>query len=125
MTAADLTGGGFNAIDSIMRQTADFDIHLGAAVRARRETQGMTQAELGKALGVTFQQVQKYERGTNSIAAATLAKIADALDTPASELMGEPNPEFPGSHVVLTAWSAPDADQSTAMLTLVRGLNHR
>lgn len=108
-----------------MTTVTEFDTHLGAAVRAAREAQGVTQAELGEALGVTFQQVQKYERGLNRISAAALAKIAETLDRPASELLGEPDPDFPGARALLTAWSALDADQRTAMLTLVRGLNHR
>ena len=107
--------------------TTDFDVRLGAAVRAAREGGGLTQAQLGKALGVTFQQVQKYERGSNRIAAATLARIADALDATASELMGEvvPDLSLPGARAALVAWADLDADQRAAMLILMRGLNRR
>ena len=107
-----------------MTTADDFNARLGAAVRARREARGLTQAELGKALGVTFQQVQKYERGTNRIAAATLAKIADALDTPASDLMGEPpmDADLPGARALLVEWATLAPDQRAALLIVARGM---
>jgi transcriptional regulator with XRE-family HTH domain len=52
------------------------DRHVGNRVRMRRKMQGMSQAKLGEALGVTFQQVQKYEKGTNRIGASRLQHIA-------------------------------------------------
>jgi transcriptional regulator with XRE-family HTH domain len=52
------------------------DIHVGRRVRGRRRAMGVTQAELADGLGVTFQQVQKYERGHNRISASTLCRIA-------------------------------------------------
>lgn len=110
-----------------MTTADDFDVRLGAAVRARREAVNVTQAQLGKAVGVTFQQIQKYERGTNRIAASTLAKIAEALDIPASELMGEPavDADQPGARALLHEWATLTPDQRAAMLTLARGLNRR
>lgn len=57
------------------------DVSVGLAVRSRREALGLTQAELGQAIGVTFQQVQKYERGANRIAASMLTRIANRLET--------------------------------------------
>lgn len=110
-----------------MTTVTEFDIRLGAAVRSRREALGVTQAHLGKALGVTFQQVQKYERGSNRIAAAALAKIATTLDTTASELLGEPamDADQPGARALLVEWATLTPDQRTAMLRLARGLNRR
>ncbi|AZS19158.1 helix-turn-helix domain-containing protein [Caulobacter sp. FWC26] len=58
--------------------------HVGARVRLRRKLLGRSQARLGQALGVSFQQVQKYERGTNQLSAAKLQALAEALDTPIS-----------------------------------------
>jgi transcriptional regulator with XRE-family HTH domain len=52
------------------------DRHVGNRVRMRRKMQGMTQQKLGRALGLTFQQVQKYEKGTNRIGASRLQHIA-------------------------------------------------
>jgi len=59
------------------------DVHVGARVRVRRTLQGMTQTGLADALGLTFQQVQKYEHGTNRIGAGRLYDISRALDVPA------------------------------------------
>jgi transcriptional regulator with XRE-family HTH domain len=55
------------------------DIHVGARLRQRRTLLGMSQEKLGEALGLTFQQVQKYERGANRIGAGRLHQIADVL----------------------------------------------
>ena len=60
------------------------DIHVGQRVRVRRKMLGLSQTQLGKELGVTFQQVQKYERGTNRIGSSRLFRIATALDVPVS-----------------------------------------
>jgi transcriptional regulator with XRE-family HTH domain len=56
------------------------DVHVGARVRMRRKLLGMTQEKLADALGLTFQQVQKYERGTNRISASRLHDLARVLD---------------------------------------------
>lgn len=60
------------------------DIHVGARVKLRRTLVGLSQMELGGAIGLTFQQIQKYERGTNRISASMLHRIAEALDVPVS-----------------------------------------
>jgi transcriptional regulator with XRE-family HTH domain len=58
------------------------DVHVGARVRLRRTLLGMSQEKLGEALGLTFQQVQKYERGVNRIGASRLFDLARVLDVP-------------------------------------------
>lgn len=60
------------------------DCHVGSRVRAQRMLSGISQERLGEALGVTFQQVQKYEKGTNRISASRLQQIADLLDVDVS-----------------------------------------
>ena len=55
------------------------DIHVGSRVRMRRMMVGMSQEKLGEALGLTFQQIQKYEKGANRIGASRLHQIASAL----------------------------------------------
>ena len=60
------------------------DIHVGSRVRLRRTMANMTQEKLGEALGITFQQVQKYEKGTNRIGASRMQQIAKALNVPVS-----------------------------------------
>jgi len=58
------------------------DIHVGSRVRMRRTLLGMSQEKLGDALGLTFQQVQKYERGANRVGASRLFEISRILDVP-------------------------------------------
>jgi transcriptional regulator with XRE-family HTH domain len=58
------------------------DLHVGARVRMRRRLRGVSQEKLADSLGLTFQQVQKYERGANRISASKLYEIAAALQTP-------------------------------------------
>ena len=60
------------------------DIHVGSRVRLRRTMLGMSQERLGDALGLTFQQVQKYERGVNRVGASRLFDISRVLDVPIS-----------------------------------------
>jgi transcriptional regulator with XRE-family HTH domain len=60
------------------------DIHVGSRVRLRRTLLGMSQERLGDALGLTFQQVQKYERGVNRVGASRLFDISRVLDVPIS-----------------------------------------
>ena len=70
------------------------DMHVGSRVRMRRILIGMSQEKLGDALGLTFQQVQKYEKGTNRIGASRLQQIAKALDVvPSFFFDGMPAPE--------------------------------
>ncbi len=56
------------------------DVHVGARVRLRRKLLGMSQTKLGDALGLTFQQVQKYEKGVNRIGASRLYDLSRVLD---------------------------------------------
>ena len=65
-------------------QPHEVDIHVGKLVRARRKAIGMSQVQLAEQLGLTFQQVQKYERGGNRISASKLYEISRALDVPAA-----------------------------------------
>lgn len=60
------------------------DVHVGSRVRLRRTLLGMSQERLGKELGLTFQQVQKYERGANRIGASRLYDLCRVLDVPVS-----------------------------------------
>jgi len=68
------------------------DKHVGSRVRMRRMMLGMSQEKLGDALGLTFQQVQKYEKGTNRIGASRLQQIAHILQVPVAFFFeGAPN----------------------------------
>jgi len=65
------------------------DVHVGGRVRLRRTLLGMSQEALGEAIGLTFQQVQKYERGANRIGASRLWDLSRALDVPMSYFFEE------------------------------------
>ncbi|HZP76195.1 MAG TPA: helix-turn-helix domain-containing protein [Pseudolabrys sp.] len=71
------------------------DKHVGSRVRMRRMMLGMSQEKLGDALGLTFQQVQKYEKGTNRIGASRLQQISQILQVPVSFFF-EGAPHLPG-----------------------------
>jgi transcriptional regulator with XRE-family HTH domain len=62
----------------------DIDLHLGKRLRRRRRLLGLTQQQLANAVGIRFQQIQKYECGANRISAARLWQLAEALETPVS-----------------------------------------
>ena len=64
--------------------TDPVDVYIGSCIRLRRLEMGLSQERLGRFLGLSFQQIQKYERGINGCAPARLAKIAEILETPIS-----------------------------------------
>lgn len=66
------------------RKPESVDIHVGQRIRARRKLLGITQMDLAAALGLTFQQVQKYERGANRVSASKLYAVGQALSCPAA-----------------------------------------
>ncbi len=76
------------------RSPNPIDLHVGTRMRLRRQVLKMSQEKLGNALGVTFQQIQKYERGSNRVGASRLWRLAQVLDVPVSffyEGLGDDN----------------------------------
>jgi len=71
------------------------DVHVGGRVRLRRTLLGMSQERLGDALGLTFQQVQKYERGANRIGSSRLFHLSQILDVPVSFFFDDMPPVDP------------------------------
>ena len=65
------------------------DVAMGANIRARRKTLGVSQTALAEAIGLTFQQIQKYERGFNRVSFSRLVDISQALDCRVVELIGD------------------------------------
>ena len=88
------------AIIGAKKVTNPTDRHVGARVRMRRKMLAMSQSELGDALGITYQQVQKNEVGTNRISASRLQQISRILQVPVAFFFeGVPNASAPhGSH---------------------------
>lgn len=73
------------------------DVHVGAVIRARRKALGASQEALAKAVGLTFQQIQKYERGANRVSASKLLEIARFLQTPLADFFVGLEPPATGS----------------------------
>jgi transcriptional regulator with XRE-family HTH domain len=90
-------------------RTAQTDLAIGARMRTRRRQLGFSQSELAGRLGVSFQQVQKYERGANRVAASTLLAAAQALNVSIGWLVGEESPEREDNEDVFRALSKPGA----------------
>ncbi len=67
------------------KEYAYVDVHVGDRIRVRRMLLGMNQEKLGEGLGVTFQQVQKYENGANRVSAARLFQLSKILNVPMSD----------------------------------------
>jgi len=77
------------------------DLHVGGRIRMKRKVLGVSQERLAEALGLTFQQVQKYERGANRVSASKLYEIARFLQAPISyffEGLADPTSEDAGSN---------------------------
>jgi transcriptional regulator with XRE-family HTH domain len=85
----------------------EVDVHVGQRLRMRRTLLGLSQGELARSVGLTFQQIQKYERGANRIGASRLAEFAIALDVPPGwffeELPGLPTKPKRGSRAESSA----------------------
>jgi transcriptional regulator with XRE-family HTH domain len=97
MSAVTLTNA--STADAIVMGPDPIDVEVGARIRARRVSLGISQTALAKALGLTFQQVQKYERGVNRVSASKLYETAQVLQAPVTHffegLDGEPAIEPP------------------------------
>jgi transcriptional regulator with XRE-family HTH domain len=114
----------------------EIDVHVGMQMRKRRESLGISQGKLGRHLGLTFSQIQKYEKGTNRIGAGRLYQIARYLGVPPSHffigvegdesLSGAGSLEGPQQEEVRTlneAFAAiPDPETRSSVLALVRSL---
>ena len=100
------------------------DIHVGSRIRLRRTLLGMSQQKLGAAIGLTFQQVQKYERGTNRVGSSRMFELARVLDVPVSyffEEMGSDTASRGRQHAMGIVTEAPaqsGADPMTKRETL-------
>ena len=86
---------------SVKKQTSrrgphSIDVHVGSRVRLRRNLLGMNQTDLGKAVGTSYQQIQKYERGVNRVGASRLFNLGRALDVPVSFFFEDLSPEAAG-----------------------------
>ena len=97
--------------DKGSRRPNPIDVHVGSRVRFRRMLLGMSQEKLGEKLGLTFQQIQKYEKGVNRIGASRLFDLAQVLGVPV-QFFYEEAPAADGPLVVPDGFSERPADGS-------------
>lgn len=106
------------------------DLAIGARIRSRREALRITQAQLAAGSAVTFQQIQKYERGVNRVSAARLLQIAAVLKTTGADLLGELETHAddlalatPGAMALLSAFRRIETTETRhAVLEIVQSL---
>jgi transcriptional regulator with XRE-family HTH domain len=126
------------AVSELSNKTPDpMDVALGAAVRIRRRTIGMSQEALAEQCGVSFQQIQKYENGANRISFSRLVQIAralrcrvvdlmDVLDTPGHDAVGDldllSRMRTPGALELLAAFEKLPQDARASLVSFMRAL---
>ncbi len=116
------------AVESRNPRHGALDAALGDRIRQRRRELQLSQSALGARLGITFQQVQKYENGTNRVSATMLVKVSQALAIPVGELLqtneADAAPQASGQANQLLANFAKiqSPEIRAAVLTLVAGL---
>ena len=94
--------------------------HVGLRIRLRRKELGVSQEKLAESIGLTFQQVQKYERGANRISGSSLVAAARALQTAVSGLVGEDAGEGAPSDEAFAALMTPGAMEMREAVRAVR-----
>lgn len=100
------------------------DRHVGSRVRMRRILLGMSQEKLGEALGLTFQQVQKYEKGTNRIGASRLQQISTTLNVPPAFFFdGAPFVDGSGAAAVSVASEPANSSYVLDFISTAEGLH--
>ena len=101
----------------------EIDRQVGSRVRMYRTMRGLSQERLGEALGVTFQQIQKYEKGTNRISASRLQQIAETFDVTIGNLYSGQEPSTGSSGFAESTASYQGEDISTEGWKLQRAFN--
>lgn len=112
------------------RSANPVDVHVGTRVRLRRQILKLSQEKLGDSLGVTFQQIQKYERGSNRVGASRLWKMAQVLDVPVAfffEGLGErmPSSEFAEDDQMPIVYDFINSSDGVALATAVSSIKSK
>jgi len=120
------------AAESRTPRSGATDVALGERIRRRRRELGLSQSALGGKLGITFQQVQKYENGANRVSASMLVKLSEALAMPVMQILHDVDPTAPPADsdsdaaLLLAAFGKiRSPEMRAAILTLVVGLSSR
>jgi transcriptional regulator with XRE-family HTH domain len=101
------------------------DQALGLAIRLRRHARGLSQSGLGDAIGVSFQQIQKYERGANRVSFSTMVRICEALGCHVSDLVAEVEQLDPGESGSSDLLTQPEAAPLLEALAQIRSAGVR
>ena len=107
------------------RQPNSADVQIGESIRANRLIVGMTQGDLARKLGVSFQQIQKYERGTNRVGAGRLPQIAKIFNIPISALFDPSANTSPGKSTGTVPIKLIPDRSTLKLLTAFGGIAHR
>jgi transcriptional regulator with XRE-family HTH domain len=109
----------------MQRRPNAMDVQVGQSIRAHRLIAGMSQNELGDHLGISFQQIQKYEKGKNRVGAGRLRQMADVFKVPVNALF-EPHADTSAGNGTSAAPVKLVADRSTLkLLTAYRAITDR
>lgn len=116
--------------DSDVRVPDPIDVHVGKRIRDRRRALGVSQEKLAEGIGVTFQQVQKYEKGSNRVSASKLWQTAGVLQTDISHFFdglksAEPGFAEVGADFVLDLMSTPEGQELAALFPRIQRRNVR
>lgn len=103
------TAPGLSGSRPMAKRIEPVDVLVGRRVRAYRLSLGMSQTTLGEKVGVTFQQIQKYERGTNRIGSSRLKKVSTVLGVGVGALFAEPESDQAGQDPLTEITSQPHA----------------
>ncbi len=115
------------------KRISDDDVRIGQRIKSARLARGISQSNLGEMLGVTFQQVQKYETGTNRVSGSRLIAIGSMLDVSVGSLLGEDahNPvgdgvltalATPGGHALATSFNQLPADRQRLLVQIAEAM---
>jgi transcriptional regulator with XRE-family HTH domain len=96
-----------------LRKTTSLDVLIGTRLRAHRLSRDLSQEELAASLGISFQQIQKYEKGANRVSASRLKEISDILQVPIATWFADPKP---------SKKKAPDQADAHSFITNVRAM---
>ena len=116
-----MTGQGKMTLAEHKKSPNPIDAHVGSRVRMRRMMIGMSQEKLGDGLGITFQQVQKYEKGINRVGAGRLQQISNILQTPVAFFFEEA-PHLAGAPILAGLDEAPSPTYVSDFLATSDGL---
>lgn len=108
--AAKMSGQGDDAFETTGRKPNPVDVHVGSRVRLRRMVLGISQEKLGEKMNLTFQQIQKYEKGTNRIGASRLYQLSRILDVPVNFFFEDASFSAPTASSAYSGFREPETE---------------